>query len=151
MEIQLKQHIPSHLAIAGNNTIINYEGQPPTCFRCSESGHLQIECPRKNRQALLENSMRPMSWADMVANTSRPGKPEQATDRPQEDLVREAESTGEHGVEMTETEQGVIHKRRQVNLGIAEMSDNQVAIENDVPNPSNTDTTKKERMTNTRK
>ena len=76
---------------------------------------------------------------------------EQAKDRPQVDPVREAENTCEHGVEMTETEQRVIHKRTQVNPRSAEMSDYQMAIENDVPNPSNTDTTKKERMTNTRK
>jgi len=48
VEIQLKQHILSHLATASNNTIITYEGQPLTSFRCNETGHLQIKCPRRN-------------------------------------------------------------------------------------------------------
>ena len=47
VEMKLKQHIPSHLAIAGKNTTIIYDGQSTTYFRCNEIGHLQSDCPRK--------------------------------------------------------------------------------------------------------
>jgi len=47
VEIKLKRHFPSHLAIAGSAALISYEGQPQTCYRCNETGHQQIDCPRK--------------------------------------------------------------------------------------------------------
>jgi hypothetical protein len=49
VEIKLKKHIPSNLTISGNNAIVTYEGQPPTCYRCSETGHMQIDCPRRRQ------------------------------------------------------------------------------------------------------
>jgi len=44
-EIKLKKHIPSHMSVAGNDIMISYDGQSPTCYRCNETGHLQSECP----------------------------------------------------------------------------------------------------------
>ena len=40
--IHLKQHMPSHLSIASNETIITYDRQAPTCFKCNETGHQQM-------------------------------------------------------------------------------------------------------------
>ena len=37
--ISLTQHIPSHVILAGNRTLISYEGQP-TCYGCNGTGHL---------------------------------------------------------------------------------------------------------------
>jgi len=62
-------------------------------FRCNETEHLQIECLCGNRQATYDNSKRPMSWVDMVANVTRPGKPEQAMNRSQVEPMRETEDT----------------------------------------------------------
>jgi len=39
VEIKLKKHIPSHLSIAGNEAMISYDSQPPTCYLCNEIGH----------------------------------------------------------------------------------------------------------------
>jgi len=75
VQIHLKQDIPSHLSIAGNATIITYDGQPPTCFKCNETGHQQINCPRRNRLTLHTKDRRSVSWADVVANTSRSEMP----------------------------------------------------------------------------
>jgi len=36
VEMKLKLHLPSHMAIAGNDALISYDGQPPTCYRCNE-------------------------------------------------------------------------------------------------------------------
>lgn len=51
-----------------------------------------------------------------------------------------------HRVRTTETEQGVTHKRTQEIPENAVMNDYHMAIENEVPNSSDTDTIKKERM-----
>ena len=68
VEVNLKRHIPSHLAIAGNEILISYEGQPQTCYRCNETGHQQINCPRRQRVNATPNTQR-QTWADIVANT----------------------------------------------------------------------------------
>jgi len=49
VEIKLKRHMPSHLTIADNDVLISYDGQPPTCCRCNEPGHQQVDCPRRKR------------------------------------------------------------------------------------------------------
>jgi hypothetical protein len=69
-----------------------------------------------------------MLWADMVANTTRPGKPELATNRKQVEPLRETDRTGGQRVETTDTEQVVTHKRTQKIPENAEMSDDQMAI-----------------------
>jgi len=48
-EIKLKRHMPSHISTVGNNALISYDGQPATCYRCNETGHMKIDCPRKKR------------------------------------------------------------------------------------------------------
>jgi len=96
VEIHLKKHIPSHLSIAGNDTIITYDGQPPTCFKCNETGHQQIDCPRRNRLTLPANDRRSVSWADMVANTSRSEMPDMSACRSNGEDGKEIESSSGH-------------------------------------------------------
>jgi hypothetical protein len=96
VEIHLKQHIPSHLSVAGNDTIITYYGQPPTCFRFNETRHKQIDCPRRDRLTLLANDRRSVSWADMVANTSRSEMPDMSACRYNEEDVKEIEFKWAH-------------------------------------------------------
>jgi len=61
--------MPSHLTIAGNNALISYDGQPPTCYRCNEPGH-QAECPRRKRLDPPTHGMQ-STWADIVSNATR--------------------------------------------------------------------------------
>jgi len=70
VEIKLKQHMPSNLTIAGNDVMMTYDGQPPTCFRCNEPGHQKIDCPRRQRLAPPSLGQR-STWADIVSNTIR--------------------------------------------------------------------------------
>jgi len=43
VEIKLKRHMPSHLNIAGNEALIFYDGQPPTCYPCNEPGLQHVD------------------------------------------------------------------------------------------------------------
>ena len=70
VEIKLKRHMPSHLTIAGNNTLISYDGQPPTCYRRNEPGHQQAEYPRRKRLDPPTHDMQ-STWADIVSNATR--------------------------------------------------------------------------------
>jgi len=115
VEMKLKQHIPSHLAIAGNNTIITYDGQPTTCFRCKEIGHLQSECPRKYRQVQPLNTRHQWTWADRLANTLRADKPEQETDTTQTESVNTGKNTEDERENMGEPNQNGQQKRPPTN------------------------------------
>ena len=68
VEMKLKQHLPS---IAGNDAIISYDGQPPTCYRCNETGHEQLECPRRKRLGLNNITQPTPTWADIVSNKTQ--------------------------------------------------------------------------------
>jgi hypothetical protein len=74
VEIKLKRHLPSHSAIAGSDALISYEGQPQTCCRCNETGHQQIDCPRKKRLGPSSTERR-TTWADVVSNTTSETQP----------------------------------------------------------------------------
>jgi hypothetical protein len=49
VEMNLKQHLPSHMIIAGYKVLVSYNGQPSTCYACNESGHQYQDCPNRKR------------------------------------------------------------------------------------------------------
>ena len=49
----------------GHCSLISYEGQPMTCFRCNEQGHRINECPRKRIPGSHFDHDK-NSWANMV-------------------------------------------------------------------------------------
>jgi len=73
VEIKLKRHLPSHLIIADNDALISYDGQPSTCYRCNETGHQQIDCPRKKGLDPLSSGQK-STWADIVSNVTQEPK-----------------------------------------------------------------------------
>jgi hypothetical protein len=56
VDIRLKHHVPSHLMIAGHRVLVSYEGQPVTCYNCSEQGHQYVECPYRRSCAQFNAS-----------------------------------------------------------------------------------------------
>ena len=71
VEIRLKQHLPSHLLIAGHDALVSYDGQPPTCFRCNGTGHQIQDCPRRRAAVQPTQDTHSATWADIVAQTER--------------------------------------------------------------------------------
>jgi hypothetical protein len=55
VELQLKQHIPSHMLIVGQRVLISYEGQPTIYYGCNETGHQYGECPHRRIEAPFSN------------------------------------------------------------------------------------------------
>lgn len=98
-DIRLKQHLPSHISIVGNDALISYDGQPQTCYRCNEAGHQRQDCPRGKRRP-PPISMHPShTWADIVSNSTQ----ENITEEPvsQKPLICDSKTKGidsQHGV-----------------------------------------------------
>jgi hypothetical protein len=67
----LVKHIPSHLLIAGQRSLVYYDGQPMTCCGCNDVGHVYMECPKRNRMVRLVEGERVKSWAVVVINNVR--------------------------------------------------------------------------------
>jgi hypothetical protein len=76
--LNLAQHIPSSINVAGFRALISYEGQPTTCYGCNEIGHLYIVCPHRKRARAADMRDTRTSWADVAAKgTVQPqSKPE---------------------------------------------------------------------------
>jgi hypothetical protein len=65
--VALVEHIPSHLVVAGHRSLVCYDGQPPTCYGCNETGHIYMECPKRRRVEVAGGEGRSQSWADVAA------------------------------------------------------------------------------------
>jgi hypothetical protein len=74
--MKLKKHLPSYMAIAGNDAFISYDGQPPTCYRCNETGHQQQDCPRRKRVGLRATAAEISTWADIVVYNTNDTHPD---------------------------------------------------------------------------
>jgi hypothetical protein len=64
--ICLSQHFPSHILMAGYQTLISYEGQPSTCYGCNEIGHVYQECTRRRNARLSTTANNTTSWAEVA-------------------------------------------------------------------------------------
>jgi len=62
VEMKFKQHLLPYMSIAENDAIISYDGQPPTCYRCNETGHQHLECPRRKRLGLNNSTQPTQTW-----------------------------------------------------------------------------------------
>ena len=133
VEMKLKQHIPSHLVIAGNNATITYDGQPTACFRCNEIGHIQSECPRKYRQVQPLNTRHQWTWADRLANTLRADKPGQETDTMQTESVTIGKNTEDERENMEESNQNGQQKRPPTNYAHETKNNCQMETEKEDP------------------
>jgi len=70
VKIKIKQHLPSHLLIAGHETLIYYDCQPPTCYCCNAIDHQQQECPRRRATGAPAQNPQTSTWADVVAHSN---------------------------------------------------------------------------------
>jgi hypothetical protein len=70
VDMKLKKDMPSYMTIAGNDALISYDGQPPTCYRFNETGHQQQDCPRRKRVVLPATAAAILTLADIVAHNT---------------------------------------------------------------------------------
>jgi hypothetical protein len=70
VQLNLKQHIPSHMYIAGNRVFITYEGQNATCYNCNEQGHMSQECPYKPSSHPPPPTSQEGTWASIVKQSA---------------------------------------------------------------------------------
>jgi hypothetical protein len=63
--IILKQHLPSHLTIAAYRSLISYEGQSSTCYRCGDKGHMYQGCPKRITTGNTGFREPGKTWADV--------------------------------------------------------------------------------------
>ena len=87
--IKLRKHIPSHVNIAGHRTLVSYEGQPATCYRCGEEGHNHQQCPYKHQDKKSEKRNPEPSWAQILVNG--PHAKQHTTEGQVADQVRETD------------------------------------------------------------
>jgi hypothetical protein len=113
--MKITKHIPSKMQIAGHSTLINYEGQPITCYGCGITGHVDQNCPKRRPKDVQTNKAHTQTWAHVVAqepatplvlerdtNTSEPlilvGKPEAPRTAWYDDLMDVRESPSANAV-----------------------------------------------------
>jgi hypothetical protein len=71
VEMNLRQHIPSHMTIADQRVLITYDGQPLTCYGCSETGHQYRECPYRRTAPPPQKTPQTDTWVQILANGSQ--------------------------------------------------------------------------------
>jgi hypothetical protein len=53
---------------AGHRTLVSYDGQPSTCYRCGETGHEHQHCPNRPREIKPAKPAPENSWAKILVN-----------------------------------------------------------------------------------
>jgi hypothetical protein len=63
----LSRHAPSRLTVDGQQVLLSYDGQPPTCYGCGESGHMHQGCPTCRKMTTTRTSATAATYASIVA------------------------------------------------------------------------------------
>jgi len=62
------------MSIAGNDALISYDRQHPTCNRYNETGCQQQDCPRRKRVGPPSTIQSNSTWADIVSRRAQDTK-----------------------------------------------------------------------------
>ena len=66
----LSRHAQSHLTVANQRVLLSYEGQPPTCYGCGESGHMYQGCPARHKKGTKMTSVMAATYASIFTEVT---------------------------------------------------------------------------------
>ena len=96
VNMNLKQHLPSHMQIAEHIVLISYDGQPATCYGCNGTGHLYTHCANRKRTTQQAETLRTKTWAAITAHThTHTHTPLDSDDRQQSSMIQKEEECDE--------------------------------------------------------
>jgi hypothetical protein len=72
VNMNVKQHIPSHMQVADHRVLISYDGQPATCYGYNATGHQYMHCPSRQGAIQRTDTPRMDTWAAIAASTNMP-------------------------------------------------------------------------------
>ena len=62
----LSRHAPSRLTVAGQQVLLSYDGQPPTCYGCGESEHMYQGCPTRHKMTTTRTFAMAATYASII-------------------------------------------------------------------------------------
>ena len=101
--VKLNKHIPSHLIIAGHRTLISYDGQPTTCYRCGETRHNHQQCRYKRRETTAVEGAPAPSWAQILVNGPHTNRDTTEARAAEHEREPEPKKQQEHGEKLSGT------------------------------------------------
>ena len=76
--------------IADNRVLISYEGQPPTCYSCNNTGHHFQDCPKRKHTETRHTKPIATSWTDIIQQGKTNDQPVER--RTQDVLIQDDET-----------------------------------------------------------
>ena len=67
----LSRHAPSRSTVAGQQVLLSYEGQPPSCYGCGESGHMYQGCLKRRKMTSTRTAAKAATYAAIVRRMMR--------------------------------------------------------------------------------
>ena len=132
VKMEIKQHIPVSVTIAGYNAHITYVGQPLLCFVCHAPDHKKEDCPQRRTTLKINVQPRTRLLSDIVVGRSylhdSTSSHEEDIDKKSQEEVNMEEETDT--ASETETKQKTSGTGKLVQDSIEEM----VVVEEDQPN-----------------
>jgi hypothetical protein len=61
--MKITKHTLSKMQIEGHSILVNYEGQPSTCYGCGHTGHVYQNCPMRCPKDVRISHNRTSTWA----------------------------------------------------------------------------------------
>jgi hypothetical protein len=119
----LSRYAPSRLTVGGQQVLLSYDGQPPTCYGCGKSGHMYQGCPTRRKVTKTRTSA-------MAATLASIGTASAAMEESSSHDIVTGNGTVEDEVSAPSTIDNWSVRRNDIAISVAQM---------ETTDPSNTD------------